>query len=138
MDGLLTAREVATRLRVSPRTVYLWIESGQLESVRLSERTTRIRSSEVERVLRERDRPRRPDLSSVLWDIDGSMIDETKHRRLLIRRILEAGRPDQVAWLLRRYSRKDISDVLNSDRGLSRRTASAWRVLLEVDDDIPA
>jgi excisionase family DNA binding protein len=39
---LLTPREVATRLRVSPRTVYSWIESGRLASVRLSARTTRV------------------------------------------------------------------------------------------------
>ena len=135
MEGLLTAREVATRLRVSPRTVYLWIESGQLESVRLSPRATRIPSSEVVRVLRERDHPRRPDLSSVLWDVDASAIDETKHRKLLIRRILEAGRPEQVAWLFRRYSREEIREVLDHDRGLSRRVASAWRVLLEVADE---
>ncbi len=42
MNTLLTPREVAERLAVSPRTVYLWIEQGRLPSVRLSERVTRI------------------------------------------------------------------------------------------------
>ena len=42
MNTLLTPRQVAERLAVSPRTVYLWIEQGRLPSVRLSERVTRI------------------------------------------------------------------------------------------------
>jgi excisionase family DNA binding protein len=44
---LLTPKEVATRLRVSPRTVYSWIESGRLASVRLSARTTRVPEAAV-------------------------------------------------------------------------------------------
>lgn len=45
---LLTPREVAERLHVSPRTVYSWIESGRLASVRLSERVTRVPEESVE------------------------------------------------------------------------------------------
>lgn len=39
---MLTPKQVATRLAVSPRTVYLWIEQGRLPAVRLSERVTRV------------------------------------------------------------------------------------------------
>lgn len=42
MRTLLTPRQVAERLAVSPRTVYLWIEQGRLPAVRLSQRVTRI------------------------------------------------------------------------------------------------
>lgn len=42
MRMLLTPRQVAERLAVSPRTVYLWIEQGRLPAVRLSERVTRV------------------------------------------------------------------------------------------------
>lgn len=42
MRTLLTPRQVAERLAVSPRTVYLWIEQGRLPAVHLSERVTRI------------------------------------------------------------------------------------------------
>jgi excisionase family DNA binding protein len=45
---LLTPREVAERLRVSPRTVYSWIQSGRLASVRLSERVTRVPQDAVD------------------------------------------------------------------------------------------
>lgn len=39
---LLTPKEVARRLNVSPRTVYLWLEQGRLPAVRLSQRVTRV------------------------------------------------------------------------------------------------
>lgn len=39
---MLTPKQVAARLAVSPRTVYLWIEQGRLPAVRLSERVTRV------------------------------------------------------------------------------------------------
>ncbi|PKQ29168.1 MAG: hypothetical protein CVT60_06765 [Actinobacteria bacterium HGW-Actinobacteria-10] len=42
MDTLLTPKQVAQRLAVSPRTVYLWIEEGRLPALHLSERVTRI------------------------------------------------------------------------------------------------
>jgi excisionase family DNA binding protein len=45
---LLTPKEVAERLRVSPRTVYSWIEGGRLASVRLSERVTRVPEEAVD------------------------------------------------------------------------------------------
>jgi excisionase family DNA binding protein len=49
---LLTPKEVAERLRVSPRTVYSWIESGRLGSVRLSQRVTRVPEDAVESLVR--------------------------------------------------------------------------------------
>jgi excisionase family DNA binding protein len=50
---LLTPREVAQRLRVSPRTVYSWIGSGRLASVRLSERVTRVPEDAVQALVRD-------------------------------------------------------------------------------------
>jgi excisionase family DNA binding protein len=49
---LLTPKEVGERLRVSPRTVYSWIESGRLPSVRLSERVTRVPEEAVDAFVR--------------------------------------------------------------------------------------
>jgi excisionase family DNA binding protein len=50
---LLTPKEVAERLRVSPRTVYSWMESGRLGSVRLSQRVTRVPEDAVESLVRD-------------------------------------------------------------------------------------
>ena len=48
---LLTPKEVGDRLRVSQRTVYLWIEQGRLPAVRLSERVTRVSEDAVEALI---------------------------------------------------------------------------------------
>jgi hypothetical protein len=45
---LLTPKQVAQRLSVSPRTVHTWIEQGRLTGVHLSQRIVRVRAEEVE------------------------------------------------------------------------------------------
>ena len=127
----LTPRDVAKRLGVTDRTIRNWITSGRIEASRVSERRTRIPLTEVERLVREAVLHRRPDLSSVLWDVNPATIDERKNARFLIARILEAGRPEQVAWMFQRYGHEAIAEVARDSRSLSPRTASAWRALLE-------
>jgi excisionase family DNA binding protein len=124
MEAQLTPKEAAKRLRVTPRTVRNWIASGRLSAVRVSDRVTRIPASEIERLLA------RPDLSSVLWDVDVSAVDEDANSRFLIRRILEAGRPEQVRWMLGRYSLALVLDVAENDAALPRRVGEAWAELL--------
>jgi len=48
---LLAPKEVGARLRVSQRTVYLWIEQGRLPAIRLSERVTRVSEAAVEALI---------------------------------------------------------------------------------------
>jgi hypothetical protein len=72
----------------------------------------------------------RPDLSSVLWDVDPLDVDEQRHARFLIRRILAEGRPEQVAWMLARYGRPLVLETLRTDRALTRRVSGAWLNLL--------
>lgn len=42
--------EVALLLDISPSTVYLWIEIGKLEAIRLAGRTLRVPREEIERI----------------------------------------------------------------------------------------
>lgn len=46
---LLTVGEVASELKVSPRTVKRWIAQGLLEPVVLGPRTVRVRREELDR-----------------------------------------------------------------------------------------
>jgi excisionase family DNA binding protein len=48
---LLTYKDVADRLCVSPHTVRYWVKNGTLPSVRLSSRTVRIDAATLERHL---------------------------------------------------------------------------------------
>jgi len=53
---LLTIGEAARRLGIAPRTLTGWITTGRGQAVRLGPRTTRIRESEVQRLIEEGSR----------------------------------------------------------------------------------
>ncbi len=123
----MSVRDAARLLRVTPRTVRNWIASGRLQATRISERVTLIPLSEIERLT---GNPARPDLSSVIWDIDLATLDEERNADFIIRRVLEAGRPEQVSWLFRRYGEPRIEMVAEKGRGLPHPVAMAWSELL--------
>jgi excisionase family DNA binding protein len=51
MEKLLTIRELADRLRISPGTAYHWLSEGRLPCIRFSARCVRFRESEIEEML---------------------------------------------------------------------------------------
>lgn len=54
----LSTREIAERLRVTPKTIRLWLKSGRLRGLRCTRRTIRLRWSDVLDKLREGERQR--------------------------------------------------------------------------------
>lgn len=131
---LISASEAAEQLNVSVRTVYSWISSGRLPSVRLSPRCTRVPATAVEALIRASTDKGRPDLAPILWDVDHDRIDEVRDADFLIVRILTAGRPEHVAWMFRRYPRAKIERIVAADRRLSQRVAGGWSNLLRLGD----
>ncbi len=131
---LITAKEAAERLNVSVRTVYSWISSGRLPSVRLSPRCTRVPVAAVEALIRASADQVRPDLAPLLWDVDLDRIDEVRDADFLIVRILTAGRPQHVSWMFRRYQRAKIERIVSADKRLSERVAEGWRNLLAMGE----
>jgi excisionase family DNA binding protein len=51
MDRLLTVRELAERLRVTPTCVYRWLAESRLPAVRFGKRCVRFRESDVQQLL---------------------------------------------------------------------------------------
>ncbi len=49
-----------------------------------------------------------------------------------IERVLEHGDEEDVAWLLRVFSRDEIRDVLRADRRLTPRSANFWALVFAV------
>ena len=96
-------------------------------AARVSERVTLVPLAEIERLTGSSPRP---DLSSVIWDVDLSTLDEERNADFIIRRVLEAGRPEQLAWLFRRYGEARIEQVAGRERGLPHPAAVAWQELL--------
>jgi excisionase family DNA binding protein len=60
-DELLKPKQVADELQLNIETIYRYIRKGQLHVVRLSAREFRIRRSELNRFLRERETDRGTD-----------------------------------------------------------------------------
>ena len=52
-DDILTIQEVAKLLKVSNRTVYRWIESGDLKVARIGRKTYRVFESDLRKFIRK-------------------------------------------------------------------------------------
>jgi len=52
-DDILTIQEVAKLLKVSNRTVYRWIDSGDLKVARIGRKTYRVFESDLKRFIRK-------------------------------------------------------------------------------------
>ncbi len=52
-DNLLTIQEVAKVLKVSKRTVYRWIDSGDLKVARIGRKTYRVFGSDLKKFIRK-------------------------------------------------------------------------------------
>ncbi len=71
-------------------------------------------------------------LRPYLWDVDSNAVDPSVHSVFLIERILEAGDEDAIRWLFATYSRKQVAEVLQVTRRISRRSAGFWANVLGV------
>ncbi|MEA3449610.1 MAG: helix-turn-helix domain-containing protein [Patescibacteria group bacterium] len=52
-DDILTPKEVAKMLKVSTRTVYRWIDSGDLKVARIGRKTYRVFESDLKKFIRK-------------------------------------------------------------------------------------
>jgi len=51
LEKLLTIRQLAERLNISPGTAYHWLSQGRLTCVRFSPRCVRFREGDIEKML---------------------------------------------------------------------------------------
>ena len=52
-DDILTIQEVAKALKVSKRTVYRWIDVGDLKAARIGRKTYRVFESDLNKFIRK-------------------------------------------------------------------------------------
>ena len=70
------------------------------------------------------------EIKSLFWDTDLNNIDIEKHKEYIIKRILEYGDIGSVKWMFKNYSKDLIKDVLNSSRGISKKSSFYWKLVL--------
>ena len=67
---------------------------------------------------------------SLFWDVDPKTIDQKKHARYIIERILDFGTDDEVKWLVNYYPARTIRRVLMERRSpLQPKTKALWSLI---------
>jgi hypothetical protein len=68
---------------------------------------------------------------SLFWDVDPATIDEEKHARYIIERVLDFGNEEEIAWTFKRYPREQIKSVLHLPRSqVHPKSRSLWELVL--------
>jgi hypothetical protein len=71
---------------------------------------------------------------ALFWDTDLKKIHIKKNARYIIERVLEFGEMDALGWLQRVYTVQNILDVLNTGRGVSKKSRTFWRLWFGDED----
>lgn len=61
--------------------------------------------------------------------MDPKTIDQKKHAKYIIERIMDFGNDDEVRWMWKTYSRRLLRSVAGKSRVLRPRTRSLWRLM---------
>ena len=71
-------------------------------------------------------------IQRLFWDVNKEDVDIKTHRAYIIRRILDYGNIEDVKWVLKIYSQKEIVEVVKKSRGLSRKSAYFWSTYFNI------
>ncbi|MBE0418099.1 MAG: nucleotidyltransferase domain-containing protein [Coriobacteriia bacterium] len=116
MSALLTPRQVAERLAVSSRTVYLWIEEGRLPAVRLSERVTRVPAEAVDALIERSTHPATPSLPQMTAEAPvgyaaTSALTEAESSRATPAELLRGLLSEQRAEIIKIAARRRVDNL---------------------------
>lgn len=68
---------------------------------------------------------------ALFWDVDPKTIDPEKNAVYVIERILDFGDDKEVQWMWKRYSKKQMGDVLARPRcQVMDKSRALWSLLL--------
>ena len=71
-------------------------------------------------------------LVKYFWDVEFDQLDLQKNRIYILRRILEYGDKKSVNWMLKKFDRSEIKNVLASSRDFSQKSANFWALILNL------
>jgi len=71
-------------------------------------------------------------LQKYFWEIKPNDLDIKESRIYVLRRILEYGDEKAVIWLWKNFKKPEIKNVLTNYRGLSRKSANYWAIVLDL------
>lgn len=74
-------------------------------------------------------------LRALFWDTNLDSFNPTTFPQYTIARVLEYGDDKAVAWLKETFSEARISEVVRTERRLSRRSANFWALVYRIPSD---
>ena len=74
-------------------------------------------------------------LHRFFWEHKPEDLSDVKHSFYIAERLLEHGDDEAINWLLRRYGRKHIIEVVLKSRRISRKTANFWSNIYSLRKD---
>ncbi|MCD5390425.1 hypothetical protein LR007_00950 [candidate division NPL-UPA2 bacterium] len=71
-------------------------------------------------------------LEKYFWDVEFEKIILEKRMVYVLRRILEYGDEEAVAWMWKNFRKSEIKNALSNFRGYSQKSANFWALLLDL------
>lgn len=71
-------------------------------------------------------------LKKYFWDVEFKELDFERDKEFVIKRLLEYGDPNALAWLLKKVKKETIKNILFKKRGFSLKSANFWAVFFSL------
>jgi len=71
-------------------------------------------------------------LKKYFWDVKFEELDDKKHNRYIIERILGYGGMEASIWMTERYSRKKIIGIVKDVRYLPKQSMNFWCLVFDI------
>jgi len=72
-------------------------------------------------------------LKSIFWSWDFSKLNLQKHKKTILKQIMEFGSISAISWMFKNYKKSEIKDFLKNCRpgDLSKRSKNFWEKILK-------
>lgn len=72
-------------------------------------------------------------LEPYFWDVDFKKMSGQKSKMLILKSVLERGNIKAIRWLFRNFTKKDVKQLLFTDKDLSPLTSNFWADYFNID-----
>lgn len=76
--------------------------------------------------------PDTPSFRRIFWDVNISTLDEQKHRRQIVERILNFGDECTYRWLFATYSEEELKEEVRRNKNIEPRAGAMMANLLDM------
>ena len=76
-----------------------------------------------------------PSFKQYFWEINFEKLDLEKRRAYVLKRLLEYGNKEAIAWIWKNFEESEMKDTLCKFRGYSQKSANFWALLLDISKE---